>query len=220
MTTVSSFFHPTSPFVIFATLATRSICIQLLRMTAVNCRATLSETIRIYFDGTTLTERITCFKLLLNQYLRTCYIEYLSIHQQILNKKLLKSYLNEDDMDHYVYCTMEKIMSEKDGYKHLNCMFDGIMQFCLFQFEHVFAIISYEGMSIISSSDNCDENFSMTELNLLDEILQSQLNRINSRSQTLYLNNIQYKSIHLKCEEDNSCQSMIEFNEFNKKLIN
>lgn len=210
MTSTPSFFCQTSSFVMYATLATRSIFIQLLRLTVLDCRTTMSEAIRIYFDGTNLTEKTISFKLLLNQYLRTCCDEYLSIHQQIVTYQLEESDLNEDNIDHYVYCTMEKILSENNGYKHLNCIFDGVMKFCWFQFELVFAIISYEGVLIDISTNNCDGNLAVTELNILEHILQKQLNRINARSQTLYVNNDQYKPDRLKCEENDSCKLLIE----------
>jgi hypothetical protein len=210
MASTSSFFDSTSPFVTYATSATRGVLINLLRLTAATCHATLNDAIRIYFDGTNLSQKTIGFKLLLNQYLCISCDEYLSIHQQITDKRLQKSDLNENDMNHYVYCTMQKIMSQNDGYKHLNCVFDGVMKFCSFQFEHVFGLISSEGFTIGSSVNNRGGNFSMAELNLLRYILQNQLDRINTTSQNLYIDNDKYKNSRLKCEENDSCQLKIE----------
>ncbi len=209
-TTTLSFFEPTSPFVTYATSATRGVMMNLLRVTAMNCRVTTSEAIRIYFDGAILTEKTLGFKQLLSIYLCTCCDEYLTIHQQILEKKLQKSDLSEKNMDHYVYCTIEKIMSQSDGYRHLNCLFDGLMKFCIFQFERVFALISHEGIMLGSSASNRDGNFSVAELNILRYVLQSNLDEINATSERLYVNGGENKNCRLKCEENNSCELKIE----------
>jgi hypothetical protein len=52
MASTSSFFDSTSPFVTYATSATREILVSLLRLIAATSCATLNETIRIYFDST------------------------------------------------------------------------------------------------------------------------------------------------------------------------
>jgi hypothetical protein len=210
MASSSSFFDPTSPFITYASQATRGVIINLLRITTIRCRATLNDAIRIYFDGTNLTEKTIGFKSLLNQYFCMNCDEYLSIHQQILDKKLQITDLNEDNMDHYVYCTMQKIMAQHGGYKHLNCLFDGAMNYCCFQFERVFALISHEGISFGSSVHNRDGNFSAAELTLLRRVLQMQLDQINATSQRLYVNGDKYKNSHLKCEDNDSCQLRIE----------
>jgi hypothetical protein len=209
MASSSSFFDPTSPFVAYATQATRGVLINLLRITAMQCRVTLNDAIRIYFDGTNLTEKAMGFKYFLNQYFCMNCDEYLSIHQQILDKKLQISDLNEHNMDHYVYCTMQKIMAQTDGYKHLNCLFDGAMNYCCFQFERVFALISHESISFGSSVRNRDGNFNEAELTLLRRVLQMKLDEINATSQRLYVNGDEYKNSRLKCEDD-SCRLRIE----------
>jgi len=210
MASSSSFFDSTSPFVTYATSATRGIIINLLCITAKNCNTTMNEAIRIYFDNTNLFEKTIGFKQLLNQYFCISCDEYLSIHQQILDKNLQKSDLNEDDMDSYVYCTMEKIMSQNDGYKHLNCIFDGLMNFCCFQFEQIFALISHEDVVLGSSTSTRGGNFSVAESNMLRFILQSQLDSVNETAQNLYVNNDKYKNYRFKCEENDSCKLKIE----------
>jgi hypothetical protein len=101
-------------------------------------------------------------------------------------------------------------MSQSDGYRHLNCIFDGLMKFCVFQFEHIFAIISYEGVMFGSSASNRDGNFSVAESNILRSVLQSTLDRINATSERLYVNGDEYKNSRLKCEENDSCELQIE----------
>lgn len=210
MASASPTFDPTSPFVTFATSTTRGIIVVLLRGVGINYHVTMNEAIRMYFTNTHFLEKIGQFKVLLSQYLRDCCDEYLSIHQQILDNKLQKSDLDENNMDHYVYCSIEKIMSENDGYKHLNCIFDGIMKFSTFQFKHLFVLMLQNDASFGSSSRSDNGDFNQAELTLLRYILDNKLNQVNVEAQRLYVNGDEYKNVRLKCEENNSCALNIE----------
>jgi len=210
MVSISSFSDSTSSFFLYATATSRTVIIQQLRVTARKCNATLDAACHIYFHSANYLKKIIDFKLSINKYLRICCDEYLSIHQQIADKKLQKSDLNEDNMDHYVYCTMEKIMSQNDGYKHLNCIFDDVMKFCSFQFEHIFVSLMNDDYSIAGTRNSCDGNFNYAEMNIIRSFIQSYLDKANENFHDLRTHTDEYKNFCLKCEENDCCELKIE----------
>jgi hypothetical protein len=210
MASKALFFEPTSPFVTFATQATRGVLVNLLRIIAMNYNATPNEAFRIYFDGSGKEEKTVGFKQLLNGYICTCCNEYLTIHQKIIDKKLQKSDVNEGNMDHYVYYTLEKIMSQNDGYKHLNCLFDGLMTYGVLQFSYVFTSISNDMVSMAGTTSSRDGNFSIAETNVIRAVFQAHLKKANENICNLYTNDDERKDYRFKCDENGSCELKVE----------
>lgn len=210
MTSTTSTFDPTSPFVTFATTVTRGTVVSVLRGIGMQYGARITDALHMYFTNTYFLKKIVQFRLLVNNYLHTCYDEYLLIHQQILDKKLEKSDLNEDNMDHYVYYHLDKIISQTDGYKHINCVFDSLMIFCTYQFKHLFVSMSQENPVFGTSANSPNGDSKSAELTLLRHILNTRLDQINASIQTKFLNDEEYQNIRLKCEEDNSCELNFE----------
>lgn len=101
-------------------------------------------------------------------------------------------------------------MSENDGYKHLNCVYDGLIMFCMLQFKYVYASLSNNIPVIGSSSCSRDGNFNVAESKILEYTLRSHLTKANDNLQNLHVNDDEYKNHRLKCEENDSCQLPIE----------
>ena len=133
----SSIFDTTSPFVEYCTTTTRGTLMSVLRLVAHTYHATPAEAVNAYLDGTNVAQKTIGFKQLLNDYFQQCCDEYMITHQQIVDGTKQLSSLNENNLDEYVYCVMQKMMSQNNGYKHINYIFDGAMVVCVIQFKYI-----------------------------------------------------------------------------------
>jgi hypothetical protein len=123
MASTSSYFDQTSTFVEVVSDAFYIVFNAMLRRLTEGYHASLSDVIRVGFSDKLSTTITLDFKRYLVSFFRHCCNEYLTVHQQILDKKLEKSDLNENNDHHRYYLIIEKLMSQNDGYKHLNCVY-------------------------------------------------------------------------------------------------
>ena len=194
----STIFDAESPFLKFCTDTTNGTMMSLLRLVAHNYHLTAAESIRVYFDGTNEAEKTIGFKQLLNNYFQQCSNEYATTHRQIIDGKKQSTDMNEDNLDEHAYCVLQKIMLQNNGYKHLNCLFDGAMIVCVLQFKCVLNALVNFNFQMGSSAASRGGLFPAVEANLLRYILSEQLKEANKK---LCLNNEQYKNIRLSCDE-------------------
>jgi hypothetical protein len=211
MASTSSYFDPTSLFIEVASEIFSGVMTRTLITGANGCNTHLSDFIRVAFGGEFLPSTKLNFKRCLIDLLRFNCKRYLSVHQQIIDKKLEKSDLNQNDPDHRHYSALEKLMSQNNGYKHLNCLYDGLIMFCMLQFKYVSTELSHYDIPRINLSSNHSlEHTNSLQLYMVNRFLQEYLTKANENLQNLYGNDDEYKHYRLKCKEDDSCQLSIE----------
>jgi hypothetical protein len=211
MASASSYFDPTSHFIEVASEIFSGVITALLMTRAKEYNVHLSDAIRILFGNKFLPRTKLDFKRCLIDLLRCNCKRYLAVHQQIIDKKFEKSDLNQNDQDHRHYSSLEKLMSQNNGYKHLNCLYDGLMMFFMLQFKYVSTELSHNRILRINLSSNHSlEHNNSLQLYMVKHSLQEYLTKANENLQNLYANDDEYKHYRLECKEDDSCQLSIE----------
>jgi hypothetical protein len=211
MASASSYFDPTSLFIEVTSEIFSGMITRMLITLAEEYNVHLSDAIRVLFDNKFLPLTKLNFKRSLIDLLRCNCKRYLAVHQQIIDKKFEKSDLNQNDPDHHHYSSLEKLMSQNNGYKHLNCLYDGLIMFFMLQFKYVSTELSHGGIPRInlSSAHSLVHNNSL-QLYMVNRFLQDYLTKANENLQNLYANDDEYKHYRLECKEDGSCQLSIE----------
>lgn len=135
---------------------------------------------------------------------------YAKVHQEIIEKKLKKSDLNPANPEHSIYLQLDKLLSQNNGYKHLNCLYDGFIMFSMLQFQYVSTQLSRSSMPKTNLSVNHTlARSNMLELQGFTRFLQENLTKANENIEELFNSNDQYKDRRLRCEDD-SCQLSID----------
>lgn len=205
-----NFFDIKLSFTKFCNQAVRGCIINLLIQKTENYNVDLNQAIRNVFNKETYLDP-SGFYFFLNHYIYLCYKDYILFEEKI--KK------NEEigNIDSYAYIEFNKMFSqynskkENGGYKHLNCLLNGILKYCIFIYIYLVQYFSKE-MPIIEGFNNKGNNkngISETKLILLRTILDTIIQKGNEDFEKL-----QNKPHNLKCKVDDSCKQNVEKENF------
>lgn len=166
---MASFFDVSSPFVEYCTQATCAVFLKEIHAFITVYHITAMEAVG-QLALVPLPQFLIIFAQEIVTYTRQCCDEYLAISNS--NPPVD---LDENNIKHYVYAKFQEIINSSNdtnsGYKHLNCIFDGVINYCVVQAEYVYNYLPEHGLPMGGTHSHLAGHYSNAVATVIREYL-------------------------------------------------
>lgn len=206
------FFDIKLSFINFCNQTVRGCIINLLKQKMKKYKD-LNQTIKNVFNKETYSDPSDFYSLLIT-YIYLCYKDYIFFEEKIKENE------ETNNIDSYSYIEFNKMFSqyqnkENGGYKHLNCLLNGITKYCIFIYIYLVQYFIKEPFIIEGINTLNDKNeISETQLILLRNILDTIIQKGNED-----FGKSQNKTHNLECKTDDSCKKNVEKEKFYQDFL-